>query len=107
MDLYQEDLSFQDQEPPLHQGALQGYHKIRIVGKGRRAKIAAVEVDFIISGKMLPGAFGTAYLYRRIIDSRLVVIKEILLEQMTQKERQLARNEIKVLSSINHANIIR
>lgn len=55
----------------------------------------------------ISGAFGTAYLYKRINDGRLVVMKEILIAQMMRKERLLALNEIRVLSSINHPHIIR
>uniref|UniRef100_T1J9T1 non-specific serine/threonine protein kinase n=1 Tax=Strigamia maritima TaxID=126957 RepID=T1J9T1_STRMM len=60
------------------------YEKIRTVGKG---------------------AFGTAVLYRRVEDDTMVVIKEINMHDLTASERQLALNEIRVLSLLNHTNI--
>ncbi|RZF37381.1 hypothetical protein LSTR_LSTR009732 [Laodelphax striatellus] len=65
---------------------LSGYKKIRMVGKG---------------------AFGTAILYEREKDNRLVVIKEINMTELTASERQMALNEVQVLSLLTHPNIIR
>ncbi|XP_039291081.1 LOW QUALITY PROTEIN: serine/threonine-protein kinase Nek8 [Nilaparvata lugens] len=65
---------------------LSGYKKIRMVGKG---------------------AFGTAILYERDKDNRLVVIKEINMTELTASERQMALNEVQVLSLLTHPNIIR
>ncbi|KAK4880879.1 hypothetical protein RN001_004198 [Aquatica leii] len=53
------------------------------------------------------GAFGTAVLYKRFSDNSDVVIKEIFLSDMTDGEKQLAFNEVNVLASLNHSNIIR
>ncbi|XP_069689683.1 serine/threonine-protein kinase Nek8-like isoform X2 [Periplaneta americana] len=64
---------------------LEGYEKIRTVGKG---------------------AFGTAILYRKIADDTLVVIKEVNMIDLTATERQMALNEVQVLSSLDHPNII-
>ncbi|XP_014245638.2 serine/threonine-protein kinase Nek8-like isoform X2 [Cimex lectularius] len=61
------------------------YEKIRTVGKG---------------------AFGTAILYRRISDSKLVILKEIDMTELNAAERQMALNEVEVLSVLHHPNII-
>lgn len=53
------------------------------------------------------GAFGHAVLYRRHIDSQMVVIKEVHIAELGATERQLALNEVQVLASLNHPNIIR
>jgi len=53
------------------------------------------------------GAYGTVYLCRRLVDKKLVIIKQIPVEQMTKDERQAALNEVKVLSMLDHPNIIR
>ncbi|XP_059479403.1 serine/threonine-protein kinase Nek8-like [Neocloeon triangulifer] len=63
-----------------------GYDKVRTVGKG---------------------AFGHAVLYRRHSDGLMVVIKEVQLTELEATERQLALNEVQVLASLNHPNIIR
>ncbi|XP_054159711.1 serine/threonine-protein kinase Nek8-like [Oppia nitens] len=61
------------------------YERIRFVGKG---------------------AFGTAVLYRKRSDDMLVVLKEINMNDLNATERQLAINEVKVLSILNNPNII-
>ncbi|GBM25473.1 Serine/threonine-protein kinase Nek8 [Araneus ventricosus] len=68
-----------------HMQNLSGYEKIRTVGKG---------------------AFGTAVLYRKKYDDSLVIVKEINMHDLTASERQLAINEISVLSLLNHENIV-
>ncbi|BES95101.1 NIMA-related kinase [Nesidiocoris tenuis] len=61
------------------------YEKIRTVGKG---------------------AFGTAVLYRRLSDSKMIVLKEINMGDLSAAERQMALNEVEVLSVLHHPNII-
>ncbi|XP_067677206.1 serine/threonine-protein kinase Nek8-like isoform X1 [Haliotis asinina] len=61
------------------------YEKIRVVGRG---------------------AYGTVHLCCRLNDHKLVIIKQIPVEQMTKEERQSALNEVKVLSMLHHPNII-
>ena len=48
----------------------------------------------------------TVYLCRRLSDNKELIIKEIPVEQMTKEERQAALNEVKVLSMLDHPNII-
>jgi serine/threonine protein kinase len=55
----------------------------------------------------LSGAFGHAVLYRRHMDNQMVVIKEVHIAELGATERQLALNEVQVLASLNHPNIIR
>lgn len=49
----------------------------------------------------------TVYLCQRLADKKQVIIKQIPLEQLTTEERQSALNEVKVLSMLDHPNIIR
>lgn len=65
--------------------SIEGYKKIRTVGKG---------------------AFGTAILYRKVSSDILVVIKEINMIELTETEKQMALNEVQILSSLCHPNII-
>lgn len=64
---------------------LAGFERIRTVGKG---------------------AFGTAVLYRKKDDDSLVVLKEINMHDLNAQERQMALNEVKMLSMFDHPNII-
>lgn len=54
------------------------------------------------------GAFGTAILYRKKADCCLVVHKEIDLQKFKSKEkRKLAIDEARIMSKLDHANIIK
>lgn len=61
----------------------------------------------ILNASVPTGAFGTAVLYRKVADDTLVVIKEVNMIDLTASERQMALNEVQVLSSLDHPNIIR
>lgn len=52
------------------------------------------------------GSFGKAILVRNTADGKLYVMKQINVTQMSRKERDEALNEIKVLSALNHPNIV-
>uniref|UniRef100_A0A671EY14 Serine/threonine-protein kinase Nek8 n=1 Tax=Rhinolophus ferrumequinum TaxID=59479 RepID=A0A671EY14_RHIFE len=64
---------------------MEKYEKIRVVGRG---------------------AFGIVHLCLRKADQKLVIIKQIPVEQMTKEERQAAQNECQVLKLLNHPNVI-
>ena len=65
--------------------SISSYEKIRIVGKG---------------------AFGNAVLYRRKDDGLMCIIKEINMLDLNANDRQMALNEVKVLSKMDHPNIV-
>eukprot|EP00057_Strongylocentrotus_purpuratus_P009579 XP_011664053.1 PREDICTED: serine/threonine-protein kinase Nek8-like [Strongylocentrotus purpuratus] len=52
------------------------------------------------------GAYGAAVLYRKRDDDSLVILKEINMHELNANERQMALNEIRVLSMLDHPNII-
>ncbi|XP_029401970.1 serine/threonine-protein kinase Nek8 isoform X2 [Mus pahari] len=64
---------------------MEKYERIRVVGRG---------------------AFGTVHLCLRKADQKLVIIKQIPVEQMTKEERQAAQNECQVLKLLNHPSVI-
>uniref|UniRef100_A0A8C5PJ75 Serine/threonine-protein kinase Nek8 n=1 Tax=Leptobrachium leishanense TaxID=445787 RepID=A0A8C5PJ75_9ANUR len=64
---------------------MEKYKKIRVVGRG---------------------AFGIVHLCLRKADQKLVIIKQIPVEQMTKDERLAAQNECQVLKLLSHPNII-
>ncbi|XP_067827514.1 uncharacterized protein [Heptranchias perlo] len=81
LDLYCES----DKLKRPHPQTLAEFEKIHIVGKG---------------------AYGTAVLYRKKDDDSLVILKEINMHELNHIERQRAMNEVKVLSMLDHPNII-
>ncbi|KAK3864146.1 hypothetical protein Pcinc_030134 [Petrolisthes cinctipes] len=52
------------------------------------------------------GAYGNVYLYRRLYDNKHIVIKKIPMESITKAEGELTKNEVRVLSMLQHPNII-
>ena len=64
---------------------MEKYERIRVVGRG---------------------AFGIVHLCLRKADQKLVILKQIPVEQMTKEERQAAQNECQVLKLLNHPNVI-
>ncbi|XP_028402383.1 uncharacterized protein LOC114525324 [Dendronephthya gigantea] len=83
------DLYFQSEKLRKWSGAtprsISNFERIKIVGKG---------------------SYGAAVLYRKKDDDSLVILKEINMHDLTAQERQLATNEAKIMSKLNHPNII-
>lgn len=65
---------------------MEKYNKIKVIGKG---------------------AFGTVHLSLRHTDKKLLILKEISVEDMTKDERVSAFNEVQILKRLNHPNIIK
>lgn len=53
------------------------------------------------------GTFGQAVLVRSNVDQQQYIIKQISIAAMNEKEKQEALNEVRVLSALNHPNIIK
>ena len=62
--------------------------------------------DFIILSQIGKGAFGTVYLVKRKLDNKIYALKKIIIEKMKKKEIENSLNEIRILASISHPNII-
>jgi NIMA (never in mitosis gene a)-related kinase len=52
------------------------------------------------------GAFSVVYKVRRIEDGKLYALKKIKLKTLKEKEIQNSLNEVRILASIKHPNII-
>ena len=62
--------------------------------------------DFVILSQIGKGAFGTVYLVKRKLDNKIYALKKIIIEKMKKKEIENSLNEIRILASISHPNII-
>lgn len=71
----------------------------------RRVGEFPVAIAALVS-HLISGAFGAAILYRRKDDDSLVILKEINMHDLSGQERQLALNEVSVLSQLDHPHII-
>lgn len=52
------------------------------------------------------GSFAKVYKVRRKVDQQIYALKKVNLGKMKVKEKENALNEIRILSSIKHDNII-
>ena len=52
------------------------------------------------------GSFGSVYLVKRISDGQLYALKQVEILSLNDKERQNALNEIRLMASVKHPNII-
>ena len=62
--------------------------------------------DFEFLRTLGKGAFSTVYLVRRKKDQKQYALKSILMEKLKEKEQKNCVNEIRILSSVSHPNII-
>ena len=62
--------------------------------------------DFKIGRLLGKGAFGIVLLVKRILDGQTYAMKQVRISQLTDKERENALNEIRILASLSHKNII-
>jgi len=62
--------------------------------------------DFDIIKELGKGAFASVSLVRRIKDSKTYAMKIVKITQMSSKEKENALNEVRLLASVSHVNII-
>jgi len=52
------------------------------------------------------GSFGSVYLVKRISDNNLYALKKVKLNGLSEKDKQNALNEIRLLASVQHDNVV-
>ena len=62
--------------------------------------------DFQILKKLGEGAYSTVYKVRRVSDGKDYALKKVKLIKLKEKEKDNALNEIRLLASIRHPNIV-
>ena len=62
--------------------------------------------DFKVEKVIGKGSFGSVYLVRRNIDNKLYALKTVYLEKLNKKEQENSVNEVRLLASISHPNVI-
>lgn len=62
--------------------------------------------DFEIIKQLGKGAFGTVHLVKRKEDGNIYALKVVQLSKLTKKEQENALNEVRILASVAHPNII-
>ena len=62
--------------------------------------------DFKIISTIGEGAFSVVYKARRLIDDKIYALKKVKMSHLTQKEKQNALNEVRILASLNSPYVI-
>ena len=62
--------------------------------------------DFQIGKQLGKGAFSSVCVVKRIQDNKTYAMKRVKMGQLSYKDKQNALNEIRILASLNHPNII-
>ena len=62
--------------------------------------------DFTIEKVIGKGSFGSVFLVKRKLDQKLYALKSVFLEKLDKKEQENSVNEVRLLASISHPNVI-
>ena len=62
--------------------------------------------DFQIIKQLGKGAFGSVYLVKRKEDNLIYALKSVIMDKLKKKEQENSLNEVRILASIRHPNII-
>ena len=62
--------------------------------------------NFKIIDKIGEGAYSTVYTVKRIEDGNLYALKKVKIQRLSQKEKQNALNEVRILASVNSPFVI-
>ena len=52
------------------------------------------------------GAYSNVYKVKRLEDDQIYALKKVKLDHLSEKERENAINEVRILASIKHPNVI-
>lgn len=52
------------------------------------------------------GAYSNVYKVKRLEDGNLYALKKVKLDHLSEKERENAINEVRILASVKHPNVI-
>jgi NIMA (never in mitosis gene a)-related kinase len=62
--------------------------------------------DFEVVSKLGDGAYSTVFKVRRIEDGNVYALKRVKMGGLSAKEKDNALNEIRILASVKHPNVI-
>ena len=62
--------------------------------------------DFKIERQLGKGSFSCVYLVTRIADQKIYALKSVTMDKLSKKEQQNSVNEVRILASVSHPNVI-
>jgi len=58
--------------------------------------------DFDIQKRLGEGAYSSVYMVKRVADGEVYALKKVKMEKLSDKEKENALNEVRILASISH-----
>ena len=52
------------------------------------------------------GAYSSVYKVKRLEDGEVYALKKVKMQNLSEREKENALNEVRILASINHVNVI-
>lgn len=62
--------------------------------------------DFQVIKKLGDGAYSSVYKVKKLSDGNIYALKQVKMLNLTEKERENALNEVRILASIDEPNVI-
>ena len=62
--------------------------------------------DFTVLKKLGDGAYSSVYKVKRLDDQDVYALKKVKMLSLSEKEKENALNEVRILASIDHPNVI-
>lgn len=62
--------------------------------------------DFTFLDKLGEGSYSQVYKVQRNADNQMYALKKVSMDALSTRERNNALNEVRILASIDHANIV-
>ena len=62
--------------------------------------------NFEVIATLGKGSFSSVYKVKRKADDKIYAVKKVDLSSLSKKEKDMALNEIRILASIEHQNVI-
>ena len=62
--------------------------------------------DFYLGKYLGKGSFGSVQIVKRKTDGKIYAMKRVKINKLSEKEKKSALNEIRILASLKHKNII-
>ena len=62
--------------------------------------------EFQVISKLGEGAYSVVYKVKRNVDGNIYALKKVKLLNLSEKEKQNALNEVRILASVKNSNVV-
>ena len=105
-DDYEDDIpiaSAEVQQQEYHSNKVSTINDFEVEKKIGKLPFYVIFYNFLILGD---GAYSNVYKVKRLEDGQEYALKKVKLDHLSEKERENAINEVRILASVKHPNVI-